>query len=152
MDKKFDDRNSGAIFQRQKRSPNSPDYGGQITLGEDLIEYLNECIANRQPAVIDIACWAKQSRSNGKRFLSVKVDKPFEKTQGRGGYQQGSGYGRQEDTRGFRQESFNGQQESFGGYGREERRQPERIKFESGYKKQGGGRYDGPIEDDEIPF
>lgn len=68
--------NTGALFVRQKRSPNAPDVGGDIEIGQDLIEYLNDCLSKNKPAKLGLVGWNKMSKDR-RSFTSLKAEVPY---------------------------------------------------------------------------
>lgn len=61
----YDKTNTGVLFREEKkRSDRAPDYRGNI---------------NVNGADYDIAGWIKESSKTGKKFLSLKIEKPYEK-------------------------------------------------------------------------
>lgn len=75
MDRNYD--NTGRLFARQKRTPNSPDVGGDIEFGQDLIEYLNDCLSKGKPAKLELSGWMKLDRKR-QSFTSLKVSVPYQ--------------------------------------------------------------------------
>lgn len=72
--------NSGALFARQKRTPNSADVGGDFTIDGDVLEYiLRE--ARKGSVKLEISGWRKMGRSN-EPFTSIKVAIPWKDRQG----------------------------------------------------------------------
>lgn len=69
--------NGGALFQRQKKSQNSPDMGGDFTLEGDVLDYILDCASRGEPVKLDIAAWRKMSRNNG-TFMSISVNIPWQ--------------------------------------------------------------------------
>lgn len=84
----YDNTNSGALFQREKSTNGGPDFSGDIEIGMDVLQYLNNMAKAGQPAKMEAAIWRRASQKDGKPFLSVKVQVPYEAR--KGGQQQQS--------------------------------------------------------------
>jgi len=85
--------NTGAIFPRQKRNPKAADFGGDVTLEGDVVDYIIRCAERGEEVKIDISAWKRQTNSGG-TMLSLKVELPFSERQGGqnyGGRQQQGG-------------------------------------------------------------
>jgi uncharacterized protein (DUF736 family) len=63
MDKKYDNRNSGAAFRKENSNPKAPKWSGPLNVdGKDY----------------EVSIWEKTSKA-GNEFLSLKVAPPFKK-------------------------------------------------------------------------
>ncbi len=68
--------NSGAMFNRQKRSPASPDMTGQFTLNDDVLSYVMQQAQAGLPVELEVKGWHKASQKGP--FVSLSVDIPFQ--------------------------------------------------------------------------
>ncbi len=75
--------NSGALHRRDKRSPNTPDYGGQFTIDDDVLDYVMKRAESGEKVELDMSVWQKQG--NNGPFYSIKVSLPW-KPDGGGNY------------------------------------------------------------------
>lgn len=67
--------NRGAMFTRQKRSDNHPDFGGDFTLGGDVLDYIIRCAENRETPKLRISAWKKQTARGGVMMsLQIQLD------------------------------------------------------------------------------
>jgi len=114
--------NKGSLFLRQKRSPKSPDVGGDITIGGDVLTYILDLMNKGEQMVkLELGGWRRRSR-NGDDFTSLAVSIPFserdnygrndrrepdERQMMRGGYREQSGRDQRQiiDNRPRRQQS-----------------------------------------------
>jgi hypothetical protein len=74
--------NSGSLFPldaKFKTSDKSPTMRGQIELGEDLCDYIQQQYRSGVEVKLDIAAWTQIAASSGKKFLSIKVQKEYVK-------------------------------------------------------------------------
>lgn len=80
-DRQQDDKSRGAMFPRTKRTQNSPDTGGEITLRGDVLGHI---LANAESGEVElrITGWRRQANS-GTPMTSLLVEIPQEQ----GGYQ-----------------------------------------------------------------
>lgn len=73
----YEDRNRGAMFPRQKKSDRSPDMGGDITITDDVLDYIVQN-ARSGSVKISVSAWRAMSRGN-KAFTKLAVSVPFER-------------------------------------------------------------------------
>jgi len=60
----YDNTNTGVLFVNEEKSGKRPDYTGKINVdGREL----------------ELAGWKRQKKSDGKTFLSLKVQEPYQK-------------------------------------------------------------------------
>lgn len=74
--------NSGSLFPldaKFKTSDKSPTMRGQIELGEDLCDYIQQQYRAGVEVKLDIAAWTQVATATGKKFLSIKVQKEYVK-------------------------------------------------------------------------
>jgi len=74
--------NSGSLFPldaKFKTSDKSPSMRGQIELGEDLCDYIQQQYRAGVEVKLDIAAWTRVAADSGKKFLSIKVQKEYVK-------------------------------------------------------------------------
>lgn len=140
----FDNANRGALFGRQKRTTNSPDMSGDITIGGDLLDYIAQALSRGEREVkIDIAAWRRMGRNNS-TFMSLKVQ-PYREREQQGGYQGGqqSGYGNQRPQQ--RQQGAYGDRYSQGGNQRPQQQRGQQQNMDYGQPVR-------DLPDDDIPF
>lgn len=69
--------NTGCLFPNDKGgNANRADARGNVVIGEDLINYIAECISNGQPAELELAAWYKTANS-GMQYTSLTVAIPW---------------------------------------------------------------------------
>ena len=69
--------NSGALFPtRQKRSDNSPDISGSITITDDVLDYVLREAEHGDEVKLELSGWQRMSRNNT-NFTSLKVNIPY---------------------------------------------------------------------------
>lgn len=68
--------NSGALFRREKRTPNTPDMGGDITIGGDVLQYVLDN-ARSGAVKLEVSANSRMGR-NGQSFTSLRVNIPYE--------------------------------------------------------------------------
>lgn len=73
--------NSGAIFNRNKKSDKGPDMGGDFTLGGEVLDYIIRQYESGQEVKLDISAWRRHS-NNGGTFMSLKIDRPYSERSG----------------------------------------------------------------------
>ena len=74
--------NSGSLFPldaKFKTSDKSPTMSGQIELGEELCDYIQQQYRAGVEVKLDIAAWTRVAADSGKKFLSIKVQKEYVK-------------------------------------------------------------------------
>ena len=118
--KQFDNTNRGGLFPRNKTTPKSPDMGGDIEIGGEVLDYILANANSGQNIKLYLSAWREQMRGGGARIsLSVRI--PAEAREGqaygnrqapqprqpqqRGGYGQApqQGYGQQSRGGGYQQ-------------------------------------------------
>jgi len=69
--------NSGSLFERvaEGRQPNRT---GNMTLGEDLCDYIHQEYRAGRDVILDISAWDKTS-AKGLAFISLSIKKPYVK-------------------------------------------------------------------------
>lgn len=77
MEKSFG--SGGAMFVREKKSQNAADYGGDVTLEGDVLDYIVRKAANGEEVKVEIGGWKRQGRNGS--FLSLKVQLPYAERQ-----------------------------------------------------------------------
>lgn len=69
--------NSGALFyDDDKRSDKAPDFKGNFTLDNEVLDYIVRCVRANKPVKLEAAGWRRQGRD--KRFISLKIDVPYQ--------------------------------------------------------------------------
>ena len=82
--------NSGALFQRDKRGPSSPDMGGDFTIDAEVLDYVMKCANAGEQVKLEISTWRKQGRSGD--FQSITVNIPYKvRQEAEGGGYRGGG-------------------------------------------------------------
>jgi hypothetical protein len=70
--------NSGAVFPRQKRNEKAADMGGDVTIEEDVLDYIVRAAENGSTQVkLELSAWKRRTRDGGS-MLSMKVEIPYE--------------------------------------------------------------------------
>lgn len=104
--------NSGTLFARDKRSGKAPDYGGDFTISDDVLDYVIRKRERGETVKLELSGWKRQGRNNTV-FISLSIQTPYTERQqgtaprqqsfGGGGYdrrpQQNSQYDRRDDRR-----------------------------------------------------
>ena len=97
--------NSGALFPvKQKRSDNSPDFTGNITIADDVLDYILREAQNGNEVQLEMSAWLRISRNNT-NFTSLKINIPYAVRMEEGGnpvYRQTGGrpnFNRRQDDR-----------------------------------------------------
>lgn len=68
--------NDGTLGPNTKQhNPNAPQYTGKITFGQDIIQYLNECVQAGIEPVVYLGGWKKQNERGS--FISLKANRPM---------------------------------------------------------------------------
>lgn len=83
--------NSGALFVRDKKSPNAPDYGGDLTIDGEVLDHILARAQRGEPVTLEIAGWQKQGR-NGTRFISINGKVPYKERQQNQPYNSGGSF------------------------------------------------------------
>lgn len=86
--------NSGTLFTRDKKNPKAADYGGDMTIDAEVLQYLLAKARNGEEVKLELSGWRRQGRNNT-NFISLKVDIPYSERQNRTGQGQGVQGGRQ---------------------------------------------------------
>lgn len=81
--------NSGALFQRPKRTPKAPDFGGDITVDAEVLDFVLAQVKAGQPVKLEINGWKRQGK-NDSNFISLTVAIPYDVRKG-SAPQQGAG-------------------------------------------------------------
>lgn len=68
--------NSGALFTREKKTPNAPDWGGDLEINGEVLDYILRCAERGEPVKIEISGWMKSGRNNS-RFISLNGKIPY---------------------------------------------------------------------------
>lgn len=68
--------NSGALFNRNKKTNNSPDMGGDVTLDRRMVDYLVKCLEDGIEPKLELSAWRKGARG-GSSYLSLSVAVPY---------------------------------------------------------------------------
>lgn len=68
--------NSGALFTREKKSPNAPDWGGDLEINGEVLDYILRCAERGEPVKIELSGWMKSGRNNT-RFISINGKIPY---------------------------------------------------------------------------
>ncbi len=71
----------GALFVRDKKSPNAADYGGDVTLEGEVLDYILREAENGNPVKIEFGGWKRQGRNNT-TFISLSANIPYSVRQG----------------------------------------------------------------------
>ena len=94
----------GALFVQQKKSnSNSPDWGGDLEIKADELDYILREAKQGNPVKLRLAGWRKQNRDGSIRInLALSIPREQQQSpggykQGRGSYNQGEGSGRYRD-------------------------------------------------------
>lgn len=138
--KQYDDDNRGGLFPRQKKTNKSPDMGGDLIIGGDLLDYILKKAERGEEVKIELSAWRKPMK-NGAAFLSLQAATPYaERQQGNGAFQRQE-YNQREPQRGdYRQDRYPQ---------RDERQQFQQR--DNGYAQQRGGRQQRlPMTDEEF--
>jgi|SRR6478609_1260824 len=157
--------NSGTLFVRQKKGPKAPDYGGDFTIGGEVLDYIMRKAERGEPVKLEVSGWKRMGRNNT-TFVSLSIQTPYAERggnegqratpSGRTGYQnqsRGGGNSREpiNTSRGQYQrqgDMIDDPRQRQGGY--DNHRQEGR----GGYQdrgQQGRGNFQNDM-DDEIPF
>ena len=153
--------NRGAMFTREKRTQNSPDFGGDFSLDADVLAHVVECAKRGEPVKLRVSAWRKQTQNRGP-MLTMEISVPTEqgaqppqRSGGAGTYRSGNGGGNSYGSaRGGgeryeqpRQQSFDERQPParYGdddGRGRYEDQRQDQRGYDNAPRGQQRGRYD----------
>ncbi len=70
---------------REKRSPNSPDYWGEIPLSQELIRYLAAQIRDGGEPVAKVALWRKENANGVYLSMNLSIPREAQQSSQRGG-------------------------------------------------------------------
>lgn len=76
----FDNKAGGALFPARKTTANQPDFTGEVTIDQELLEYLAVSLRTGKPMKLRLAGWRKTSKG-GKDYLSILPSKVVERTE-----------------------------------------------------------------------
>lgn len=106
--------NSGALFPvKQKRSDNSPDLTGRVTISEDVLDYIVRKAQEGGEIELELSAWLRISRNNT-NFTSLKINIPYDVRQAEQGnptYHQSGGRqggGRRDERQAYSQPQTRG--------------------------------------------
>lgn len=69
--------NTGALFVRQKKNPKAADYGGDVTIDGEVLDYILRQRERGQEVKIVLSGWKRMGRGNT-TFISLKVEVPWQ--------------------------------------------------------------------------
>lgn len=84
--------NSGAMFQREKKSQKAADFGGDFTISGEVLQYVMAQAQAGLPVKLEISGW-KRIGQNNMNFLSISIQTPYELRKGNQGNQSRQNFG-----------------------------------------------------------